>query len=401
MAIVRQDAGRVTGESTGANEHARAAASIDWAISRRKFLVGAGVSLAATSTLGPWLRKAVASPSITPLPDGFTTGVSDAFEQLAQGGGALALNSFDALVAANAQSIRFPIDWGRIQSTQGAFDWSYYDAVYREIVFHGLTAHPVLVGCPEWVGINERKQSPNGLYYPTGSHALNAYGEFAVEALRHFSSFGDHGEAIEVWSEPNNPREGYIADPSDFSRMLSTVALFVDCANADGLFRRPGDRAATVLAGGLYATTNDRSWEKYLAGFQEQTFAYQLALHVPAPSARGVGTGEEYAERTAEEVGAVVDRATGQAGREVWVTGTGATAQPSWGEAGQALAMGSIASALAERSQCKAMMVTGLQSRTNPESTGIETPMPMSGLLRRDGTPTSALTTLQTAWATP
>ena len=402
MSIARQDAdGDVTDGSTGTLRQARSAAALDRAISRRTFLVGAGVTLATTSALGPWLKKAAASSSVAALPDGFTTGVSDAFEQLAQEGGELALHAFDELVAANAHSIRFPIEWDRVEPKQGGFDWSHYDALHRVLVFHGLKAHPVIVGCPEWVGSDQRKQAANGVYYPTGSRALNAWGEFAVETLRHFTGFGDQIEAIEVWSEPNNARGSHIADPAEFARMLSTVALFVDCANADRTFGEGVDREMTVLSGGLYATAADRSWEGYLAAFHEQPFPYQLALHVPASDTHGAIDGQDYAERSAEQIGGVVDRAAAQSGREVWVSGTGASAQAPWGEEGQALAMGSISSALAERSQCRAMMVTGLRAGESPDGTAIETPMPMSGLLHRDGTPTPALATLQTAWATP
>jgi hypothetical protein len=283
---------------------------------------------------------------------------------------------------------------------QGRFDWSYYDGLHQLLVFHGLRAHPVLMGCPEWVGIDQRREAGNGVYYPTGSRALNACGGFAVEALKHFTAFGDQVDAIEVWSEPNNPNGAFIGDPAEFARMLGTVALFVDCANADGVFGSSGDRTMAVLSGGLYAPPTDNSWQHYLAAFQEQPFPYQLGLHVPASSTPGSGDGDEYAGRVADEIGAVVDQAAAQSGREVWVTGTSAGAQPPWGEHGQALALGSIASALAERSHCRAMMVTGLTSTTKPQATAMET-LPRSGLLQADGAPTPAMVTLRTAWAAP
>ena len=85
----------------------------------------------------------------------------------------------------------------------------------------------------------------------------------------------------------------------------------------------------------------------------------------------------------------------------MWVTGTGASAQAPWGEEGQAVVLDSIARMLSERSHCRAMMVTGLRAGKDPKATAIETPLPMSRLLRSDGTPTPALEALQTAWATP
>src|SRR3954463_16148111 len=114
MAIVRQDA-EIYGiaDSAGVREQARSEAqeqmgsldAADWAISRRSFLMGAGMTLATTSVLGSWLKEAVASTPAAALPAGFSTGVSDAFEELAHEGGELALHSFDALVAANANSL--------------------------------------------------------------------------------------------------------------------------------------------------------------------------------------------------------------------------------------------------------------------------------------------------------
>ena len=402
MAIVGQGAEcDATENSTQDDARAMSAAGAGWAISRRQFLVGAGLTLATTSALSPLLKTAAASSSITALPDGFATGISDSFEELARHGGELALNSFDSLVAANAASIRFPIAWDRVEVEEGRFDWSYYETLHQALVFHGLKAHPVIIGCPERFGAAERKRSANGVYYPTGSRALNAYGAFAVETLKHFNRFGNQISAIEVWSEPNNPRGAHIPDPADFSRLLSTVALYVDCANADGAFGDASSSGMVVLSGGLYATPSDRTWERYLAGFQEQAFPYEVGLHSPASTAKGAATPNEYAQRSAEEIGAAVDRAAAQSGREIWVTATGATAQPPWGDDGQALALGSIASTLATRSQCRAMVVTGVRSGKAPKATPIETPVPMSRLLRSDGTATPALATLQTAWATP
>ena len=402
MAIVQRtaDGSEDPGASNGvAQPHSASAAR--WGISRRRFLVGAGVTVASTSMLGPWLRRASATAATSALPEGFVTGVSDSFEEVAQTGGKVVLQTFDELVAANASSVRFPIHWDRVQPDQkSSFDWSPYDAVYQEAVFHGLKAHPVLVGCPQWVGPSQRKRATNGVYYPTGSAALNAFGEFAVETLRHFATFGDQIETVEVWSEPNNPRGAYIADASDFSRMLSTVALFVDCANGDGSFSGAGDRRMVVLSGGLYATSTDSTWANYLARFQEQAFPYQLGLHVPAPVEPKTSSAVNYAESAADQIGAVVDRAVKQSGREIWVTGTGASAAPPWGEEGQALALGSIANALAERSGCRAMMVTGLRSAQGSTASAIDASLPRSGLLRDNGSPRPALAALQTAWAT-
>jgi len=401
MAIVRQDAGRdQKPDPTRALGTTGSDGAVGLGISRRRFLVGAGVTLAATSVLGPWLKSASASSSTMALPDGFTTGVSDVFDQLAQQGGEPTLRTFDELVVANASSIRFPVYWDLVQPHGEAFDWSHYDAVYREVVFHGLKAHPVIMGCPEWVGASQRKRASNGVCYPTGSSALNSFGEFAVETLKHFATFGDQVAAVEVWSEPNNPRGAHISDPSEFSRMLSTVALFVAAANGDGTFSGTGGREMTVLSGGLDASAAESNWSKYLAGFQDQSFPYELGLHVPASSPSSVKRAVEYAEHAAEEIGSVVDSAVSQSGREVWVTGTGASARAPWGEDGQAVALEAVASALAERPQCRAMMVTGLRAGSDPHSNAMETALPMSGILRRDGSPTPALATLQTAWAT-
>lgn len=405
MVPVRQEAASdvdATRPSPSASSQADSLDAVDWAISRRGFFMGAGVTLASASALGPWLKKAKATTNATALPAGFTTGVSDTFDRLARQGGEVALTSFDALVAANADSLRFPIDWARVQPQEGGFDWSSYDALYEVLVFHGLKAHPVIIGCPAWLGADQRKRAPNGVYYPTGGRALEAYGALAVETAQHFTCFGDHIDAIEVWSEPNNPRGSYIADPSDFSRMLASVAGSIERANANGDFSRAGEKTMTVLSGGLYAAPDDHRWEQYLAAFQDQAAPYQLGLHAPASTVKGGASAPaNYALlRSAEEIGAVVDRAASRSDREIWVTGTGASAQPPWGERGQAFALASIAGALAKRSQCRAMMVTGTRAGTSPQASALETPLPMSSLLLADGKRTSALATLQTAWAT-
>jgi hypothetical protein len=360
-------------------------------ISRRRFLVGVGSTVAAASVLtalSPRARGAAGRG----VPAGFLTGVDDDFAPLAARHDRTTLTAFDAVGAMNAGVIRFPVRWDQVQKLEGQpFDWSSYEAVKQQLIFHGFKAVPVLIGCPaQFSERGEAAPTGLGLSYPTGGAALNSFGQFAVETVRYLSSYGDHVAAVEIWSRPNDPRGAHIADPVQFSRMLGTAANFIDSANGDGSLRQ----RVPVVSGGLAIDGTDK-WRTYLDGFKHQQFPYVLGVQAypdanvatsPAQAAAGAARSVVERAKTAQE----------RAGVDVWVTKTAASVHDSLGEEGQALALSEISRGLGALDRCRAMIVSPLTASGQAADASLPK---ASSLLRGDGSKRPAVTTLQSEWS--
>lgn len=233
-------------------------------ISRRGFLIGTGLTFAAASHLGGWVDRAAAADDVSA---GLSTvGFADGFDELAAAAAPAGYRAFAAVAASGAGTVRFPLRWDAVHIEVGGFDWSAYDALHRQLVWHGLKALPVLIGAPSWLR-GETKRTRVGLRYPVGATALNEFGDFVTATLQHFTRLGDHIAGVEIWSEPNNPNGAYIPEPAEFSRMLATAAMFADAENRLG--RLQGRKV--VVAGGLSLAETSAPWQTYLGGFTTST----------------------------------------------------------------------------------------------------------------------------------
>lgn len=263
-----------------------------------------------------------------------------------------------------------------------------YEPLHRFAVWHGLKILPVVVGAPAWLRSEETAAAPNGLLYPVGSEALNCLGGFVVATIRQFNKVVDCIDAIEIWSEPNNPRTGFIADPRTFGRMVATAAMFAEAENVMGAYRRPKQ----IVSGGVVLGDGVEPWEPYLDSSHRELFPFIVGVHARGDSA-GARTAHEYAERITAQVGSAVAAVAEATSGEVWLTSTGATSAGPWGEAGQAAALASLSQHVAEVPECSAMVVTPLLE-VDPVDAGEagET------LLQADGTAKPALAALTESW---
>lgn len=101
-----------------------------------------------------------------------------------------------AAVAAGARSVRVGVEWDRIESERGGFDWSGPDRVFAAARTHGLTVVALLHTTPAWARDPELR--PSNRHTPPGRIA--DYVRFAVAAAERY---GDRTLAWEVWNEPN------------------------------------------------------------------------------------------------------------------------------------------------------------------------------------------------------
>ncbi len=312
---------------------------------RRRFLIATGITLATATTFGSVAQRVRASSGTVPgaTPDG----LSDTFGALANDRADVALAAFDQVSPSGTMNtLRFPLYWSEVETAEG-YDWTPYEAVREQAIFHGLKPLPVVLDCPApWLAAGEAETAGFGLSYPTGHGALNAFGRFVTETARFFSEYGGHVEAIEIWSEPNNFEGPGIRDPRDFARMLATASLHV-AASAD---QSSSSAPVTIISGGLLIDADDVSWVNYLDGFSGQLYPYEIGLHI-------------YPDRLGEQsdfgtinnsVADLIGYARSRVDTDVWVTEL--SAPPSTASVDQATVLTRAIEA-AEASGCRGVIV--------------------------------------------
>jgi hypothetical protein len=361
-------------------------------LSRRRFLIGTGITLAALSRLAPPIAEA-ATPDEGGVAGSLLTGISDDFAALARARGSV-LSTFDQLSQVNAGVVRFPVRWDQVQVDRRTLDWSGLDALHRQLVWYGQKALPVVIGCPEWISAHERKSAGRDLSYPTGGGALNAFGEFCVEVLRYFSRLGDHVEGIEIWSEPNAAGGALIDDPREYSRMLASAAMYVASANSRGEFARE----MRVVSGGLGMGSPD-AWKRYLEGFQgRQQLPWAVGVHAHGIAQTQGRDAHGYAEAIAASVGRALEEVAAETDADIWVTETAASSGGPGQEAGQAAALRTVTTVVADQPRCRAIIVGPLYPRTAANAAVAGQVPTKSSLLNADGTAKRAFIELAAAW---
>lgn len=151
----------------------------------------------------------------------------------------------EALARSGADLVRRRLSWTEIEPTQGAFDWTAYDAIYDEVLAAGMRPLWLLVDAPCWASPPDPVCTAiQPARAPSVEHAADL-GVFLAEAARRYpESLG-----IEVGNEVNDQRfwVGGL-DPNDYSALLGAAADAIHAADpempvvASGLapFEQPG-----------------------------------------------------------------------------------------------------------------------------------------------------------------
>lgn len=140
--------------------------------------------------------------------------------------------ALDAARAAGLTWARMDLTWSAVEKTRNSYNWTAYDSLLNALEARGMKALLIL-------------DYGNALYTgaynlpPTNSAAIEAFGNFAEAAARHFAG---HGVIFEVWNEPNL---------SGFWPPAPSAAQYT--AVAQEAIRRvhQGDPTARVITGGL------------------------------------------------------------------------------------------------------------------------------------------------------
>jgi hypothetical protein len=151
----------------------------------------------------------------------------------------------------SASWLRLPVDWARIETAKGAYDWSYLDALVGAAQAHGLKIMGTIAYSADWA-------RPPGSFMTTLPDNPAEYASFAAAAA---SRYAGRIVAWQVWNEPNLPLfSGYtIHNGARYTALLKAAYPAIKGAApgatvvAAGLSRLPGDDSPPAFLQQMYA----------------------------------------------------------------------------------------------------------------------------------------------------
>ncbi|PZF86262.1 fibronectin type III domain-containing protein [Jiangella anatolica] len=196
------------------------------------------------------LAATLGTPAETPPPDpnGPIRGYMTHIPHLT---GAAIDDVADLAADSGANTIRDEAWWGRIEATEGVFDWTLPDSVVRAAAERGLRVLLMADTAPTWAS-GATEGDPGWFSTPPIDPA--DYGNFAGELAERYGTGGAFWAAnpdltftplagIEIWNEQNGEAfwGGNTVDPAHYTAMLQSAYTAIKAA----------DPSITVVVGGL------------------------------------------------------------------------------------------------------------------------------------------------------
>jgi hypothetical protein len=146
----------------------------------------------------------------------------------------------DTLAASGFRYVRQPFTWSQIETRQGAFDWSAYDAIIDQLDRRDIGVIAVVSGAPEWARDPASLAAPDG---PPGDPAmLHAFSEALT------TRYGESVPFVQVWDRPNLA--------SRWGGLPATGATFLPLLAAGFNGARAGNPEARILTPELAVTSD-------------------------------------------------------------------------------------------------------------------------------------------------
>ncbi|HEU5015341.1 MAG TPA: flagellar filament outer layer protein FlaA [Roseiflexaceae bacterium] len=131
---------------------------------------------------------------------------------------------------------REDIHWFRVQPKPGAFDWTFTDAAFRELIRRNIQIVGVLGHPPGWATPYAGDAPSQPSFYAPDTQLFVDYAQAVVKR------YGRYVHHWEIWNEPDNPIFWQPApDPAAYATMLKATSSAI----------RSIDPAAKILLGGI------------------------------------------------------------------------------------------------------------------------------------------------------
>jgi Glycosyl hydrolase catalytic core len=251
----------------------------------------------------------------------------------------------EGMQTAKVRTDRFPLQWSKVEQSQGSFDWTFSDVGIGALAAHGIRSAPFVWGSPAWAGTGGVPRPP------VSASARQAWQTFLKAAVARYGPGGTYWTTLyhqqfgagataypitswQIWNEPNL-KAFYLG--STYQQKAQRYGTLVKISHDAIIAKDP--KAQIVLAG--IATKNDPNAYNFLkslyavSGIKSAFDA--AAVHPYAASVDQV--------RSAVQQFRNVMTSHGDKGAQVWITefawGSGPTdsAGVNKGLSGQAQAL--------------------------------------------------------------
>ena len=177
---------------------------------------------------------------------------------------------FERLQAGGVDTMRFPVEWSAIQSTEGAAsDWGYVDSLVSGASRFGIEALPFITGAPDWavktVVVNRaaKASAPRNLPVRTGAQRL-AWQAFVTLVVQRYGPSGAFWAANpgvpykpirtwQIWNEPNFKYFVARPNPAEYGKLVKLSHTAIKAVDSGarlilaGLFAEPKEATGRYL----------------------------------------------------------------------------------------------------------------------------------------------------------
>jgi hypothetical protein len=126
-----------------------------------------------------------------------------------QDGALPSANDLDKMAAGGIDSLRVMMPWGIVEQSPGKYDWSQTDAMFRELIEHGITPYPFLYGTPNWAAEKDKRECSGpvcAIYAPKSAQTRAQFAAFAGAAAGRYGVDGD------FWKPASTAVTGVVTD---------------------------------------------------------------------------------------------------------------------------------------------------------------------------------------------
>ncbi|HSS43111.1 MAG TPA: glycosyl hydrolase [Solirubrobacterales bacterium] len=253
---------------------------------------------------------------------------------------ALSVEQYQRVHRGGVDTIRIPINWGAVQSSEGAaFDWDATDSQVSEAARTGIDVLPFLAGIPAWaerlVPVGGGVQVPAKL--PVSGKAKAGWVAFCQATVARYGpkgTFWTENPGVpfrplrnwQVWNEPNFKFFVYKPNPAEYAQMVKISSTAI----------KGSDPSAKVILGGLFAwpkgaNSKTGNHNLFAADFLEGLYKVPgIAAKFDGIALHPYSTKYQYLTPQIEEVRAVMKKHH-DAGTGIWITELGWSSGPKSG----------------------------------------------------------------------